>query len=200
MNTISTLLAIIGGFNNKLLSFGRSLACVAMVLMVFCILLQIFYRYALNNALPWPEEAARALMIWMMAFVAPSAYRYAGFVAIEMVPDMMPKKIRALLMFSILLLATLVIVIMLSHAWAHFSAPLLFDSSGLNRLLQDSGINQLLGTSLEFKTAYIYLAMSVLLVIMLIVSAELILRQIAQFIWSEEEFPSLQTPAVMVGD
>jgi TRAP-type C4-dicarboxylate transport system permease small subunit len=92
LNTISTLLAIIGGFNNKLLSFGRSLACVAMVLMVFCILLQIFFRYALNNALPWPEEAARALMIWMMAFVAPSAYRYAGFVAIEMVPDMMPKK------------------------------------------------------------------------------------------------------------
>ncbi len=89
---------------------------------------------------------------------------------------------------------------MLSHAWAHFSAPLLFDSSGLNRLLQDSGINQLLGTSIEFKTAYIYLAMSVLLVIMLIVSAELILRQIAQFIWSEEEFPSLETPAVMVGD
>jgi TRAP-type C4-dicarboxylate transport system permease small subunit len=136
----------------------------------------------------------------MMAFVTPSAYRYAGFVAIEMVPDMMPKKIRALLMFSILLLATLVIAIMLSHAWAHFSAPLLFDSSGLNRLLQDSGINQLLGTSIEFKTAYIYLAMSVLLVIMLIVSAELILRQIAQFIWSEEEFPSLETPAVMVGD
>ena len=124
MNTFSTLLAIIGGFNNRLLSFGRSLACVAMVLMVFCILLQIFYRYALNNALPWPEEAARALMIWMMAFVAPSAYRYAGFVAIEMVPDMMPKKVRAVLMFSILLLATLVIAIILSHACAFFSTTI----------------------------------------------------------------------------
>ena len=67
MNTFSTLLAIIGGFNNRLLSFGRSLACVAMVLMVFCILLQIFYRYALNNALPWPEEAARALTFALAA-------------------------------------------------------------------------------------------------------------------------------------
>jgi TRAP-type C4-dicarboxylate transport system permease small subunit len=170
-----------------------------MVLMVFCILLQIFFRYALNNALPWPEEAARALMIWMMALVAPSAYRYAGFVAIEMVPDMMPRKIRALLMFAILVLATMVIAVMLSHAWAHFSAPLLFDSSGLNRLLQDSGINQLLGTSLEFKTAYVYLAMTVLLVVMLIVSAELILRQVGQFLWSEEEFPTLQAPAIMAG-
>lgn len=199
MKPLSTILTILSGINDKVLSFSRSLACIAMVLMVFCILLQIFFRYALNNALPWPEEAARAFMIWMMALVAPSAYRYAGFVAIEMVPDMMPKKIRALLMFAILSLATLVIAIMLSHAWAHFSAPLLFDSSGLNRLLQDSGINQLLGTNMEFKTAYVYLAMSILLVVMLVVSAELILRQIGQFIWSEEEFPTLQAPAIMSG-
>lgn len=191
---------VISRINDKILSLGRSLACAAMVLMVFCILLQIFFRYALNNALPWPEEAARALMIWMMALVAPSAYRYAGFVAIEMVPDMMPPKIRAALMFCILMLATVVITVMLSHAWAHFSAPLLFDSSGLNRLLQDTGINQILGTSMEFKTAYVYLAMSVLLVIMLIVSAELIMRQIGQFIWSEDEFPTPQTPAIMTGE
>lgn len=199
MTLLSKILAILSGINDRILSLGRSLACGAMVLMVFCILLQIFFRYALNNALPWPEEAARALMIWMMAFVAPSAYRYAGFVAIEMVPDMLPKKMRALLMFSIILLATTVIVIMLSHAWAHFSAPLLFDSSGLNRLLQDTGINQLLGTNVVFKTAYIYLAMTVLLVIMLIVSVELILRQIGQFFWSDEEFPTLYAPAIMSG-
>lgn len=199
MTLLSKILAILSGINDRILGLGRSLACGAMVLMVFCILLQIFYRYALNNALPWPEEAARALMIWMMAFVAPSAYRYAGFVAIEMVPDMLPRKLRALLMFAIILLATAVIVIMLSHAWAHFSAPLLFDSSGLNRLLQDTGINQLLGTDLVFKTAYIYLAMTVLLTIMLIVSVELILRQIGQFIWSDEEFPTLYAPAIMTG-
>lgn len=166
--------------------------------MVFCILLQIFYRYVLNNALPWPEEAARTLMIWMMALVAPSAYRYAGFVAIEMLPDMLPRKIRALLKLLIVLLATAVIVIMLTHAWAHFSAPLLFDSSGLNRLLQDSGINQLLGTNIEFKTAYVYLAMSVLLVIMLVVSVELILRQVGSFFWSEDVFRTPEPPSVMV--
>lgn len=198
MDLIAAPLKLVSWVNDKVLSLGRWLACGAMVLMVFCILLQIFYRYALNNALPWPEEAARTLMIWMMAMVAPSAYRYAGFVAIEMVPDMMPRKIRAVLMFLIVLLATTVIVVMLSHAWAHFTAPLLFDSSGLNRLLQDSGINQLLGTNLEFKTAYVYLAMSVLLIIMLLVSVELILRHIGSFFWSEKEFPTPEPPSVMV--
>lgn len=199
MHLLTRLLTMVSWINDKILSFGRSLACIAMVLMVFCILLQIFFRYALNNALPWPEEAARALMIWMMALVAPSAYRYAGFVAIDMVPDMLAPRLRAALKFVILLLATLVIIIMLTHALAHFNAPLLFDSSGLNRLLQDSGVNQLLGTDMQFKTAYVYLAMSVLLIIMLMVSLELILRNIGSLIWSEDAFPLPETPAIMSG-
>jgi len=33
--------------------------------MVIVILLQVFFRYVLNNALPWPDELARFLMLWM---------------------------------------------------------------------------------------------------------------------------------------
>ncbi len=39
--------------------------------MVVCILIQVFFRYVLNNALPWPDEAARFLMLWMTGFIAP---------------------------------------------------------------------------------------------------------------------------------
>ena len=173
MNSVQTVLGLLSKVNSALLRFGRAFGFAAMALMVLAILLQIFFRYVLNNALPWPEEAARALMIWMMALVAPSAYRHAGFVSIEMFPDMLTRKLRMFLILGILILSTLVIIIMLQHAWAHFSAPLLFDSSGLNRLLQDSGINQLLGTDMQFRTAYVYLAMSVLLVLMLSVAVKL---------------------------
>ncbi len=199
MKIIAFLLALVSRLNDVLLAIGRRVAIVAMVLMVCVILLQIFFRYVLNNALPWPEEAARGLMIWMMAMVVPTAYRYSGFVSIEMIPDMLPAKLRSLLLFTILLLCTLVLVVMLNQAWSHFSAPLLFDSSGLNRLLQESGINELLGTDMQFKTAYIYLAMSVMLVVMLLVSAELILRHAARLIWSAEDFPMPVRPGFMGG-
>lgn len=199
MKIIAFLLTLVSRINDVLLAAGRRVAVVAMVLMVFVILLQIFFRYVLNNALPWPEEAARGLMIWMMAMVVPTAYRYSGFVSIEMIPDMLPARLRSLLLFTILLLCTAVLVVMLQQAWAHFSAPLLFDSSGLNRLLQQSGINELLGSSMTFKTAYIYLAMSVMLIVMLLVSTELILRQIARLIWSAQEFPTPTRPAFMGG-
>lgn len=197
---MSKIIDGLGVLNALLLKWGRGLGFVAMALMVICILLQIFFRYVLNNALPWPEEAARALMIWMMALVAPSAYRHAGFVAIDLVPDMLAPRIRSFLVLGILALATLVLWVMLGHAWAHFSAPLLFDSSGLNRLVQDSGINQLLGTNIQFRTAYVYLAMSVMLVLLLIVSAELILRQIGRIIWGAEAFKDPALPVTMEGN
>jgi len=197
LSILRMILSWISKVNDTVLKLGRGLGCVALALMVIAILLQIFYRYVLNNALPWPEEAARALMIWMMALVAPSAYRYAGFVSIDLFPDMLTRKVRIVFFLAILSLCALVSIIMLSHAWAHFSAPLLFDSSGLNRLLQDSGLNQLLGTDIQFRTAYIYLAMSVLLVIMLSVSAELILRMTGRLFSGDDAFPDPIMPKTM---
>ena len=183
--------------NTRVLLFGRTIGLVALGLMVLVILAQIFFRYVLNNALPWPEEAARGLMIWMMALVAPSAYRYTGFVSIDMLHDLIPARLKNYLVLAILLLCSFVSVIMLQHAWSHLSAPLLFDSSGLNRLLQDTGINQFLGTKIQFRTAYIYLAMSVLLTLILMVSLELILRQFARIIWGNEHFPIPKIPSEM---
>ena len=186
--------------NTRALLLGRKIGLVALGLMVLVILAQIFFRYVLNNALPWPEEAARGLMIWMMALVAPSAYRYTGFVSIDMLHDLIPARLKNYLVLAILLLCSFVSVIMLQHAWSHFSAPLLFDSSGLNRLLQDTGINQLLGTKIQFRTAYIYLAMSVLLMLILMVSLELILRQLARIIWGNERFPIPKIPTEMAAN
>ena len=94
MTALLAILSVLGRINSVALAVGRTLGYGALALMVIAILLQIFFRYALNNALPWPEEAARGLMIWMMALVAPSAYRHAGFVSIEMVPHMLPRRWR----------------------------------------------------------------------------------------------------------
>lgn len=186
--------------NSRLLSIGRTMGWIALLLMVAIILAQVFFRYVLNNALPWPEEAARALMIWMMALVAPSAYRWGGFVSIDMFPDALPRRLRLILGLLIFVLSLAVLIIMLGHAWTHFSSPILFNSSGLNRLLQDSGINQALGTNFEFRTSYIYLAMSVCLGLMILVGVELITRLFGRLFWNDEAFPTPNMPISMGGD
>ena len=189
MNGVASLVRPLGALNASLLRAGRAVGWVMLLAMVGIILAQVFWRYQLNNALPWAEEAARALMIWMMALVAPTAYRRAGFVAIDLVPDMLPARARAILMLVILTLSLAALFILAGHAWTHFSSPILFNSSGLNRLLQDTGINQVLGTELEFRTSYIYLAMSVGTWLLILVNVELILRQLAMLLGAENPEP-----------
>ena len=61
-------------WNDTILRVGRWISIVAIALMVVAILVQVFFRYALNNALPWPDEAARFMMLWMTGLMAPMAY------------------------------------------------------------------------------------------------------------------------------
>ena len=180
MKHLHTLVRWWGAFNVSVLGIGRTVGWVLLMVMVAVILAQVWWRYVLDSPLSWPEEAARACMIWMMALVAPTAYRRAGFVAIDLVPDMLPRRARGLLDLFILLLSLAALLVMASHAWTHFSSPILFNSSGLNRLVQDSGVNQLLGTAIEFRESYIYLAMSVCLWLLVCVNGELVARAIGR--------------------
>ena len=71
------LLRPIASLNTVILRLARQIAWMALAVMVLVILAQVFFRYVLNNALPWPDEAARFLMLWMTALMAPSAMRWA---------------------------------------------------------------------------------------------------------------------------
>ena len=83
--------------NEAVLALGRAIGIVAVAAMVIAILVQVFFRYALNNALPWPDEAARFCMLWMTGLMAPTAFRRGGFVAIDTVVRLLPARIGALI-------------------------------------------------------------------------------------------------------
>ena len=199
MRAYAAALDALTAINSAVLAVGRQLAWIAMALMVAVILAQVFWRYALNAPLSWPEEAARGLMIWMMGVIAPSAWRWGGFVAIDMLPSALPPRAAAVLRLLILGLALAVLVFLLGQAWDQYNARMLFNSSGLNRLLQESGINGLLGTNLEFRTSSIFLAMSVLFAAMIAVSVELVLRAVGRLVWGPDAFPDPDMPYAMVG-
>lgn len=72
------LLAICTGLglvNGALLAAGRAVGALCLGLMVVTILIQVFFRYVLDSALPWPEEASRFLMLWSTGLMAPTAFR-----------------------------------------------------------------------------------------------------------------------------
>lgn len=97
---------------------GHVIGVVAIALMVVAILIQVWFRYVLNNALPWPDEAARFCMLWMTGFVAPAAFRRGGFVAIDMVRLALPGRLPQLLSLVLLCFSLAVLVVALRIGWA----------------------------------------------------------------------------------
>ena len=111
MGALLALLAPLRLLNETLLAIGRALGIVCVALMVVAILIQVFFRYVLGNALPWPDEAARFLMLWMTGLMAPTAFRRGGFVAIDMVVRALPLRLGAILSLALLCLALLVLLV-----------------------------------------------------------------------------------------
>jgi len=161
MSALKRFLAMLEAVNTMIMRVGANIAWVCVALMVSTILLQVFFRYALNNALPWPEEVARALMIWMMALVASQAYRNQAFVAIEMLPDALPPAISRWLQLLLLLIAGVVL-------YKLFFLGLDFFERGFRTR----------AASFKLPRAWIYLAMPVCFGTMLLVNIELILKNL----------------------
>ena len=87
---IERLFNLLGLINYRVSLWARNLAALFLAIMVVTILLQVFCRYVLNNSLPWTEELAKYLMVWVACLVAPWVYRENLNVSIEMFVDSLP--------------------------------------------------------------------------------------------------------------
>lgn len=170
---------------DHVLRLGRALAIVAIALMVVCILLQVFYRYVLNNALPWPEEAARFLMLWMTGLIAPSAYRRGGFVAIDLLTMMLPRTFAAALSLVLLLLSGMVLIVGLQLGLKHVTSGWLFASSSLRLPLEWIGMK-----GFKIKLAWMYMSLYTGLILLLAVNVELVLRSLITMLGGGEDLRS----------
>ena len=158
-----------------ILKIGRQLAWIAIGLMVIIILIQVFFRYGLNSALPWPDEAARFLMLWMTGFIAPSAYRWGGFVSIEMLFRLLPSRLIKFLILILLMISLMVLVVGLNFGLKHVESGWRFYSSSLKWPLQLIGME-----AIKMKLAWMYMSLPVGFTMMTLVNIELIIKN---FIW-----------------
>lgn len=108
----------LGMVNAILLTLGRRLGAGMVGVMVIIILLQVFFRYVLGNALAWPEESARFLMLWMTGLMAPTAFRRGGFVSIEMLTRLLPLTLSAVLSLLLLGLSLTLMVVGIKIGWS----------------------------------------------------------------------------------
>lgn len=195
MPIILALTRILAVPNAFLLAVGRYVSVGLMGFMVLAILVQVFFRYVLNNALPWPDEAARFMMLWLAGLLAPTAFRRGGFVAIDMLLLMLPRLIGGLLMLALLCLSLLVLVVAVQIGWSEvtgfagsFKAAAIYTffviefTDGFPWFAVEWGIQKM-------PRAQMMASLLVGFSLMVSVNVELILRQIAIMAGREDDLP-----------
>lgn len=184
------LLAIarpLAALNEFILKIGRAVGMAAMVVMVAAILIQVFFRYVLNNALPWPDEAARFCMLWMTGLMAPTALRRGGFVAIDMLGVALPRIAALLLTLVLLCISLVVLVVAVNIGWG--------EVTGFGGRFATAALY--LPTSIGFDEWYriprswMMLSLFIGVVMLLIVNIELILRNIISLGGRGSDLPAI---------
>ena len=170
--------------NTFILRIGRQIAWIAILLMVIVIIIQVFFRYVLNNALPWPDEVARFLMLWMTGLIAPSAYRWGGFVSIDMLQRFLPKILSNILVFLILIISLTVLLIGFEMGLKHINAGWIFSSSSIKLPYSLLG-----GKTEAMKLAWMYMSLPIGILLLISVNIELTLKTILSTFSSQINFP-----------
>ena len=173
MRMLLGLLKPLQFFNDIAGWLGRSVSAIALALMVFVILLQVFCRYVLGNALPWPDEAARFCMLWLTGLMAPVALRQGGFVAIDTLATFLPRRGIALLALLLFTVSLLVLVVSAQLGWNHVKSGWLFSSASLKLPLHLIGLKVV-----KLKLAWMYMSLLIGVWLMIAVNVEMILRQV----------------------
>ncbi len=189
------LLRPIALINTHVLRVGRHLAWMALALMVLVILLQVVMRYIFNNALAWPDEAARFLMLWMTGLIAPSAFRWGGFVAIDMIPRALPQRVGMALAIILLMLSLSVLVVGIQNSTNHaFGFGGNFNSSSLKIPLDWFGMD-----IVRVKLRYMYASLFVGIILLISVNIELLFRAVITLFFPGQKLPDDDAPKEMLG-
>ncbi|WP_208351003.1 TRAP transporter small permease [Pseudaestuariivita rosea] len=194
-------------FNDFILRISKALAALALLTMVFAILAQVFFRYLgqswlfdqirtyiwagmPNGALSWSEGAALFLMVWMIGLIAPMAYRYGGFVSVDILERILPRLFSAILTLILMCLAMVVIIYGIRLGWDNINSLMgrgtLSSMSSLRIPLDWVG-----GESLRFRNWWAFLSLFIGFCLMFIVNLELILRQIITILGGQDRLKPL---------
>lgn len=80
-------------------------------------ILGVVMRYAVNSPLTWLEEVQMLLIIWLSFFGGSAAFRLQNHVAIEILVDLLPKKLQKVIEVFIVLIVSAVLLFLVIRGY-----------------------------------------------------------------------------------
>jgi TRAP-type C4-dicarboxylate transport system permease small subunit len=183
MKALSNLTNLLGRLNAAVLMVGLWLGAGALGIMLFFMLMQVFFRYFLGNALPWSEEASRFLMLWMTGLLVPTAFRQGGFVAIGMIIDHLPRLLSTLITFTFLLLSATVLYVGMRIGWNEVTG--IGGRFAMSAIAVPTSFD--LSTWMKVPRGWMMASLAVGVTLMFVVNIELLLRAFLKLLGHDRE-------------
>jgi TRAP-type transport system small permease protein len=187
---LSRLFALV---NASVLTLGRWLGALCILLMVVIILAQVFFRYVIGLGLPWPEEASRFLMLWSAGLMIGSAYRRGGFVAIDLLVALAPRVIQHVLTLALFAVSLVVLWKAWQIGWNEVTG--LAGRFGTDSLNVPTSWD--LSTWRKVPKSWQMASMLVGIAALIMVSVELILRELVAVFGRAADLPPISDRVVL---
>ena len=165
MDSINRLIRAVEALNRALLASCRWGVVLLVATITVIVALGVFFRFVLNNSLPWTEEVAKFVMVWLAFIGAPVVLKEGGHIAIDVVPTRLPSPLGPIVMMLIQVVVMVVLGVLVFQGWA----------------LAWNALPQVAAT-VDISLFYIFLAVPIGSALMLAVSLELLLRQLAAMV------------------
>lgn len=124
MRGVAAVAAGLGRLNDTLLWLCKYLIIAIVAVLAAILIAAVFYRYALNDAFAWSEEASKYLMVWLTFLGAPIALRHAAHINIDLLVQLFPPRGRQAFyaMIHLIIIATMGILLWKGWAFAELGA------------------------------------------------------------------------------
>jgi TRAP-type C4-dicarboxylate transport system permease small subunit len=131
--------------------------------MFVVVLAQVVFRYVLSHPLPWSEELARYLMVWVACLAASEAYARGNHVGVTLIVNAVRPRLRKIM---ILIIHLAVCVLMGVVVYQGFALSLM--------------VGDQLSPAMELSMTWPYMAVPVGAVFIFIQAAALFFKQVAE--------------------
>ena len=117
MRALEALERFVGRINAVLLLAAKWLAIACLVVMLAIVDVAVFKRYVLDDALPWSEEFAKFVMVWLTFMTAPIGLKVGAHVGIEALIQFLKGRMRQVLLAFIFTGIIALMYVFIKEGW-----------------------------------------------------------------------------------
>jgi len=176
-------LGALSAANEWICMTARNTAGMLLIAMTVIVLVQIVFRYVLNDSLIWTEEVSKTMMVWGAFLIAPWAYRSGANVSIQMFADELPPTLRRLLHLALNMLVIWIIVVFWSESFGMVNRGFLIRAA-----------------SLPVQVGWFFVVVPFAFGAMLLVGVELLIRDVLALLHPQEDFEIVGVDEIMEGE